>query len=70
MLKTYWVSFTIDKCYIPFPYSVRVPESLWELYLRKGNKVIPELKALIMSTIYGDVINVEDIKIKKLYVKR
>ena len=48
--ESYWCTFNIDKCYIPFPFSVRIPEELWNLYVR-GTDITPSLKSLV-SAIY------------------
>lgn len=69
--ESYWCTFNIDKCYIPFPFSVRIPEELWNLYV-KGTDIIPSLKSLVYCILVdiNGLIDVNDIKINKLYVKR
>ena len=69
--ESYWCTFSIDKCYIPLPFSVRIPEDLWNLYL-KGTDITPSLKSLVYCILIdvNGLINVNDIKINRLYVKR
>lgn len=69
--ESYWCTFNIDKCYIPFPFSVRIPEELWNLYVR-GTDITPSLKALVYCILLdiNGLIDVNDIKINKLYVKQ
>ena len=73
MLKfiSYWATFTINKCYLMLSYSVRIPDELWNLYLR-GIDITPSLRSLIYCTLIdiNGLININDIKINKLYVKQ
>ena len=73
MLKfiSYWATFTIDKCYLMLPYSVRIPDELWNLYLR-GIDITPSLRSLVYCTLIdiNGLIDVNNIKINKLYVKQ
>lgn len=53
------------------PYSVRIPDELWNLYLR-GIDITPSLRSLIYCTLIdiNGLIDINDIKINKLYVKQ
>ena len=53
------------------PYSVRIPDELWNLYLR-GIDITPSLRSLVYCTLIdiNGLIDINDIKINKLYVKQ